>query len=72
MRTERNDGGNLEDWIANKTRVLRAGLRDKDEETVATVLEEVKSRYGKRMTDKYYLGIVNRMIREEGFNFEND
>ncbi len=63
---------NIIDWIANRTRVMKAGLRNHDDETVATVYEQVKERLGEGLAEQHFVHTVNRMIDGENFSFVDD
>lgn len=63
---------NIIDWIANRTRVMKAGLRNRDDETVATVFEQIKERFGPQLAEFHFVRTVNRMMDEENFSFVDD
>lgn len=56
-------------WVADQNRLLKAGLRNKDDEAVFMVINKVEKKVGKEMVERWFVEVVNRMIKHEDFSF---
>ena len=56
-------------WAADRSRLLKIGLRNKDEEQVWIVLDQVAEKLGRKVAESFFVMTVNRMINEENFSF---
>lgn len=57
------------EWVAAQSRLMKAGLRNKDKETVAVAFSKIAKRFGENIAEEYFVRTVNRMIDEEDFSF---
>jgi len=59
-------------WVADRMRVLKAGLRNHDGETIGIVLGDFAEKFGEDFAEGVFVRTVNRMIDEENFSFVED
>ena len=57
------------EWEAAQAKLLKAGLRNRENEIVQSVLDSVRKRMGEEAAEGLFIQTVNSLIDEEDFNF---
>lgn len=72
MSAEHHKSQNLDEWRATQSRLLKAGVRSNDPETVQTVIDNVSARLDPGTGERFFALTVSRMMDEESFSFVPD